>query len=512
MASHEAGMALAASEHDGKDVATLEAEFAPMLENVKRAFRTGKTKSLEWRIGQLKALRKGLADNSDAVIAAMKVDLGRHAMEAVLAEMASVFMEIDHVVDNLEDWMKPKSVSHPLMVQPGSSQIMYDPKGVVLILPPWNYPINLSIMSLVSVICAGNAAVIKPSEVAVESGKVVEHIVTTYLDSDCIKCVQGAVPETTALLNLRWDHIFYTGNGAVGRIVMKAASKHLTPVTLELGGKSPAYFDKSCNLSVSVKRLLAGKSMNNGQTCIAPDYVLLDKSIEKEFLKEIKKAIKAAYGSDLGSSSSWGRIINERHWDRITRLLDSSAHGGEVLTGGVEKSDREQKLIPLTLVLNPQLDSQLMVEEIFGPILPIITVDGPDQAVEIITSREHPLALYCFASNQEVVDKFTTETTSGGVCVNDALFHIVNSNLPFGGVGSSGMGSYHGYYGFLEFSHQKAVMYRSTWLDPGVRYPPFHDGQAGKLADMIKREPMSANTKKLIAATAALGMVLLAKL
>ncbi len=369
-------------------------------------------------------------------------------------------------------------------------------------------------MSLVAALSAGNCALIKPSEVAPASAAIIEKIVREYLDGDCIKVVQGAVPETTALLRLHWDHIIYTGNGAVARLVMRAASKHLTPCTLELGGKSPVYVDKSAKLSVAVKRLLAGKGMNNGQTCISPDHVFVHEAVQEAFLKELLSTLRAFYGEDPRKSASYGRIVNHRHWDRVARLMKPESHKGQVLCGGLDKSVREDKYIAPTVILNPSLDSPLMSEEIFGFVLPVITVKSVEQAVERVSSGEHPLALYVFSEDQAVTDKVLQGTTSGGVCVNDTLYHIVNPYLPFGGIGSSGMGAYHGKHGFVEMSHKKAVMYRSTFFDAAFRYPPYSDKTANALKGFAAKEPLDPNTKKLIMTAAAglLGAVVMSRL
>ncbi len=369
-------------------------------------------------------------------------------------------------------------------------------------------------LSLVAALSAGNCALVKPSEVAPASAAIIEKIIKEYLDGDCVKVVQGAVPEVTALLRLHWDHIIYTGNGAVARVVMRAASKHLTPCTLELGGKSPVYVDKSAKLSVAVKRLLAGKSMNNGQTCIAPDHVFVHEAVQEAFLNELLSTLRAFYGEDPRKSASYGRIVNHRHWDRVARLMKPESHKGQVLCGGLDKSVREDKYIAPTVILNPSLDSPLMSEEIFGFVLPVITVKGVEQVIERVASGEHPLALYVFSEDQAVTDKVVQGTTSGGVCVNDTLYHIVNPYLPFGGIGSSGMGAYHGKHGFVEMSHKKAVMYRSTFIDAAFRYPPYSEKTANALKGFAAKEPMDPNTKKLImtAAAAALGGFVVSRL
>ncbi len=514
--SHEAGMLAATSrhEHDARDVEQLTLELGKQLQVLRGVFRSRKTTSYEWRMQQLKSFRQGLIAEKDRIVECMQKDLGRPAMEAVFAEFTPVVGELDHCMENLESWMKMESVDHPMMFWPGKSEIRPQPKGVVLILTPWNYPINLSFMCMIGAIVAGNCFVLKPSEVAPASAEFLEDFCNKYLDTDCVKVVQGAVAETTALLNLKWDHIVYTGNGAVGRIVAKAAAKYLTPITLELGGKSPCYIDESVKMDVGVKRVLNGKFINCSQTCVSVDYILLHEKIADEFLRKAKETLVKFFGTDIQKSTSLGRIVNERHWDRIMRLLDPTSHGGQIIYGGPETADRSDKFIPPSLIVNPDLESPLMREEIFGPLLPIIIVKDKEEAAEFINAREHPLALYCFAEDSSTVDYVVDNTTAGGVCVNDILYQVASPTIPFGGVGASGIGSYHGYFSFKEFSHFKPVMHKSTWLDPGVRYPPYSPSGPQKIAEFVSKEPMSRAKKNAIAAGVAslLGLAVLSRL
>eukprot|EP00512_Aurantiochytrium_limacinum_P002756 CAMPEP_0171503484 /NCGR_PEP_ID=MMETSP0958-20121227/10918_1 /TAXON_ID=87120 /ORGANISM="Aurantiochytrium limacinum, Strain ATCCMYA-1381" /LENGTH=522 /DNA_ID=CAMNT_0012038973 /DNA_START=147 /DNA_END=1715 /DNA_ORIENTATION=+ len=507
-AAHERGMQGAASQQiDGADVDRFEREYSVVLQEVRQGFASGKTKSAAWRINQLKQLKRCMSENKDEIASSMKQDLGRCKFESLFGEALACVFEIDHLISNLESWMAPERVWHPITVQPGYSEVRREPKGVVLILSPWNYPINLSIMCIAAAIAAGNAFVIKPSEVAPATGRFVEMMVNKYLDSDVCRVVMGAVPETTALLRLRWDHIIYTGNGAVARIVMTAAAKHLTPITLELGGKSPAIVDSSCSLTTSARRILVNKFMNCGQTCVAPDYVLVSREFADKLVAELKKIVHEFYGEDPSTQESLGRIVNERHHDRVMRLLDPSSHGGEVLLGGTSTADRASKYIPPTLILNPRLDSPLMTEEIFGPVLPIVTLDKIDDAIDFVQAREHPLALYVFAENNAFIEKVAANTQAGGMCINDCIMHLTNPYLPFGGVGSSGMGCYHGKWGFDELSHIKAVMKRSTMLDAPIRYPNNYNGeQVEKILTFMTSEGMSPSTKTALTA-AALGTI-----
>lgn len=328
----------------------------------------------------------------------------------------------------------------------------YDPLGVVLVIAPWNYPAQLLLAPMLGALAAGNAVVVKPSELAPATSAFVARRLPEYLDTDAVAVVEGGIPETTALLAERFDHIFYTGNGTVGRIVMTAAAQHLTPVTLELGGKSPAFVDRDADLSVVADRLARGKFLNAGQTCVAPDYVLTDPETARALEPVLAKAVEGLYGTDAATSTEYGRIVNERHFDRLSGLLDS----GRVVVGG--GSDRATKYIAPTVLADVDPDSPVMGEEIFGPVLPIVTVPGLDEAVEFINDRDKPLALYVFTESDVTRERLAAETSSGGLGFGLPLAHLTVSDLPFGGVGESGMGNYHGRYSIETFSHRKAVL------------------------------------------------------
>mmetsp|Transcript_88680 Transcript_88680/g.185361 ORF Transcript_88680/g.185361 Transcript_88680/m.185361 type:complete len:498 (-) Transcript_88680:54-1547(-) len=434
-----------------------------------KTFQTGKTKSLSWRLEQLQALKRMMAEKTDDMIQAIAADLGRPKMEAVLCEISASTSELDHLIACLPKWVKPERVSTPLLQQPGTSEVHREPKGVALIISPWNFPFNLAMGGLFAALGAGNCVCLKPSEVAPASERLLAEILPQYLDPDAVKVVIGGVEESTELLKLKWDHIMYTGNGQVARIVARAAAENLTPTTLELGGKSPTVILPGANLNVAAKRILSGKSMNAGQICIAPDYLLVHKDVEKAFVAEMTKVVKSFFGPDASKSDSFGRIITERHWSRIKGLLDGA--DGEVLYQ-LGSPDEKSKFIPPTLIKAPSKSSKIMQEEIFGPVMPMLTVGTTDEIVDYINSGDKPLALYIFgppAAARTIIDR----TSSGGVCVNDTLLHITNPNLPFGGVGESGMGKYHGKWGFDEFSHIRGVMIRGTWIDVAQRYPPY---------------------------------------
>ncbi|MDQ0795789.1 aldehyde dehydrogenase (NAD+) [Streptomyces sp. B1I3] len=340
----------------------------------------------------------------------------------------------------------------PAVLAGATAHTRQDPLGVVLVIAPWNYPVQLLLAPVAGALAAGNAVVAKPSELAPATSSAVARLLPEYLDTDAVAVVEGAVPETTALLAERFDHIFYTGNGTVGRIVMAAAAKHLTPVTLELGGKSPAFVDRDTDLKTVASRLVSGKFLNTGQTCVAPDYVLTDPETAAALEDALAAAVEDRFGPDASASPEYGRIVNERHFDRLVGLLDS----GRTVTGGAH--DRGQKYIAPTVLADVAPDAPVMREEIFGPVLPIITVDGLDEAIGFINDRDKPLALYAFTQSPAVRERLLTETSSGGVGMGLPLAHLTVSDLPFGGVGESGMGSYHGRYSLETFSHRKAVL------------------------------------------------------
>jgi aldehyde dehydrogenase (NAD+) len=363
--------------------------------------------------------------------------------------------------------MKPQRVSTPWMMQPGSSQVVHEPLGVALIIGAWNYPLQLTLAPLVACIAAGNCALLKPSELAPHCSAALAEYLPKYLDPECIAVVQGGVSETTALLAQRFDKIFYTGGANVGRIIMTAAAKYLTPVTLELGGKSPCIVDKDIDLDVAARRIAFGKFLNAGQTCVAPDYILVHRKQEEALLEALSNTIETFYEGNPKDSEDFGRIIDERHHDRLTALLK----GNTVVTGG--EYDKSRLYIAPTVLRDVSPDAAVMQEEIFGPILPVLAVEGIDEAIDFVNAREKPLALYLFSENDEMVARVTNETSAGGMCVNETVFHLIVPNLPFGGVGESGMGKYHGKWGFDLFSNAKAILNHGTGVDPHLRYPPY---------------------------------------
>ncbi|MFB7505537.1 aldehyde dehydrogenase family protein [Streptomyces broussonetiae] len=426
---------------------------ADIVARLRATFAAGRTKPVEWRTGQLRRLRAMLTDRGADLAAALHADLGKSRTEAYRTEIDFTIREIDHTLDHLEQWLRPEPAPVPAHLgADATAWTQYDPLGVVLVIAPWNYPAQLLLAPMVGALASGNAVVVKPSELAPATSAVLAELIPAFLDTDAVAVVEGGIPETTALLAERFDHIFYTGNGTVGRIVMRAAAEHLTPVTLELGGKSPVFVDQGADLEVVADRLVRGKFLNAGQTCVAPDYVLTDPSTAAALEPALVRAVEALFGTDPAASPEYGRIINERHFDRLLALLGS----GRVAAGGA--SDRATKYIAPTVLADVDPSSPVMQEEIFGPILPIVAVPGLDEAIAFINDRDKPLALYVFSESKRTRGRLAAETSSGGLGYGLPLAHLTVSDLPFGGVGESGMGSYHGRYSVETFSHRKAVL------------------------------------------------------
>jgi len=440
-----------------------------MIQQLNDTFNSGKTKSLDWRKAQLEALSRLLVDNEQAIYEALQQDLNKCAFESYVSEYEFVLKDIKLFLKNLKKWSKPRLIGTPILAQPGRSRIVPEPYGTVLIMGAWNYPVQLVLSPMVAAIAAGNCVVLKPSELAGKVSNLLASLIPRYMDNDAIRVFEGGIEETTELLKQRFDHIMYTGSEMVGKIVMRAASEYLTPVTLELGGKSPCIVDDNTNLKVTADRIIWAKFLNAGQTCIAPDYILVTKQQRPALVEALKKSLIKQYGTNVIENEDFGRIINERHFDRLVSYLDGQennlAHGGE--------SDRSQKFISPTLLLNPDVDSSIMQNEIFGPLLPIVEVESMTAAIEFINGREKPLALYLFSKSQPTIDAVSSQTSAGTLCINDAVIFMVNHNMPFGGVGNSGMGSYHGKWGFDTFSHLKPVMHRSFLADAPIRYAPY---------------------------------------
>ena len=444
-------------------------DYSTMHAGLKATFESERTMSLAWRAEQLTALERMMVECEQELMDALKTDLGKHALEAWSTEISYVAGDAAYCRKNLEKWSKRRRVSTPVVGQPGKSWLQPEPLGVVLIIGAWNYPLQLTLAGLAAAIAAGNCAVVKPSELAPATSAVIARRVPEYLDDECIKIVEGSIPETSALLELPWDHILFTGGGNVGRIVMAAAAKHLTPVTLELGGKSPCVVLPDADLLTTARRIAWGKFTNAGQTCIAPDYVLVDEATEKKLIPLIQQAVTEMFGEDPQVSTSYGRIVNDRHFERVAEFIGS----GDVAVGG--QTDPASRYIAPTVLTGVAPDSLVMQGEIFGPVLPVLRTENLEAAIRFIRANDKPLAAYLFTKDRAAEERFLEKVSCGSACINDAMMFMTVHELPFGGVGPSGMGNYSGEYGFKTFSHMKAVMRRGWWPDFDLRYAPFTD-------------------------------------
>ena len=448
-----------------------------LLQAQRKFFATGKTRDRAFRIQQLQALERAIVANQDKIVAAVQSDLGRAAFEAYF-EIATL-SEVKLALKQLKKWMKPRRVATSVDVFPASAWVQPEPLGVALIIGPWNYPFQLMMSPLVGAIAAGNCAILKPSEYAPEMSKVVTELVRCTFDSDYIAVVEGDAQTSQELLSQKFDHIFFTGGTEIGRIVMQAAAKHLTPVTLELGGKSPCFVDASVRLDYAAKRIAWGKFINAGQTCIAPDYILVDAEVKDEFVVQLKKAILELYGENPAVSPDYARIVNQRQLDRLKGLLSSA----NIVVGG-EVNDADRYLAP-TVLDNVKWSDGVMESEIFGPILPILTYDHLDNAIALVNQRPKPLALYIFSKSDHVQATIVKGISSGGVCINDTVLQVSVGNLPFGGVGDSGTGSYHGKASFDTFSHDRSFLKRSILFDLDWRYAPYTDDRLKFLKKIV---------------------------
>lgn len=448
-------------------------DTSPSTEQLVRALRTGfesgLTRNLQWRREQLAALSRMLRENEQAILDALQDDLGKPRFEAWAADISASTAEVDYLRKQLSRWAKDVPASLPAALQPASARIRHEPRGVVLVIAPWNYPVYLLVAPLAAALAAGNAVVCKPSELAPATSRLITQLASQYLDMRAIAFVEGGVPETTALLHQRFDYIFYTGNGTVGRIVATAAARHLTPVTLELGGKSAAIVDKDANLKQAASRIAFAKWANAGQTCIAVDHVWAHRDIHDELIDRLRTEVRSRYGVDPRQSADFGRIVNERHTTRIASLLDGQGYDSVAIGGQIDVNAR---YIAPTVVTGVKPDAALMAEEIFGPVLPVLGFDDISTPIGHVNAGDHPLALYVFA--RQNADRVVEQTLSGGVCVNDAMLHVLPPSLPFGGVGESGYGSYHGKWSFETFSHRRALYRRPAWfVEPPLVKAPY---------------------------------------
>ena len=448
-----------------------------LLHRQRQFFATGQTQDVAFRIQQLRRLRQAVKTNQEKIVQALKADLHKPVFETYLSELLPVH-EIDYALKHLRAWAKPKPVSLPWEQLPGTAQIYPEPLGVVLIISPWNYPFQLALSPLIGAIAAGNCAILKPSEISSHTSQALAQIVESTFDPDYVAVVEGGVEASQALLAEKFDHILFTGGEQVGKIVMAAAAQHLTPVTLELGGKSPCIVDADVVLDIAAKRIVWGKCLNAGQTCVAPDYVLVDRAIKADFLAALKLTLQHFYPDDPAQSPDYARIISDKHYHRLVSLLDQ----GDIVIGG--QTNPAERYIAPTVIEGVSWSDPVMQEEIFGPILPVIEYSNLDDAIALINQRPKPLALYFFSESKEKQAKVLRETSSGGIGINETAMHLAVPSLPFGGVGDSGIGAYHGKTGFDTFSHYKSVIRKPFWLDLPIRYPPYK-GKLGLVKKVV---------------------------
>ena len=447
-----------------------------IVESEKHFFRTGVTRGVDFRIDMLKKFRKAIIENDELISAALKADLNKQPFESYMCETGLLLEEINFHIKRLKKWSKTRRVKSGIGQLPGRSYVCPEPYGVVLIMAPWNYPVQLCLMPLVGAISAGNCAVVKPSAYAPESSRVISKLIESAFPTGFVTAVEGGRDANKALLDEPFDYIFFTGSVAVGKTVMEAAAKRLTPVTLELGGKSPIIVDETANLPLAARRIAFGKVLNAGQTCVAPDYLMIEKSVEAPFIEEYKKALASFFPE--GDMSGMVRIINDKHFERVCNILDNS---GNVVIGGAR--DAETRFIEPAVLTDVPIDSPAMQQEIFGPVLPVLPYEKLDDCIDFIRSRPEPLALYIFSENKMNQEKVLNSCSFGGGCINDTVIHLASSHMSFGGVGESGMGSYHGRKSFDTFTHYRSVLKQGK-LDVKLRYFPYKSGKE-KIIRMI---------------------------
>ena len=451
--------------------------IAALVQNTSAFFAANKTKPYEFRSEQLHKLERAVRKYEQRICDALYKDLHKVSMETYFTEIGMVQEEIRFLLKHLKRLMKPRRVRTPISHFLASSTVYYEPYGTVLIMSPWNYPVNLTLTPLAGAIAAGNCAVLKPSNYSPKTSKVIADLIAETFDPHFVTVVTGGREENTGLLEQPFDYIFFTGGTAVGKLVMEAAARHLTPVTLELGGKSPCIIDETADIKAAARRILFGKILNGGQTCVAPDYVLIHQQVKESFIEHCKTVLKEFLPTEAYTSCNMTRIVNDKHFERLSRLME----GETVALGG--ESDTRGRFIPLTVLDNISFESPVMQEEIFGPILPLITFTDLQWAIDQIRARPKPLALYLFTRKSDVERKIISELSFGGGCINDTIVHLATPFMPFGGVGASGMGSYHGKQSFFTFSHEKSVMKKSLRMDVPIRYHPYSE----KKLNLIKK-------------------------
>jgi len=444
-----------------------EQEIRTIIETQRRCFRSGATLDVEVRVAALQKLKACIVKYEDEINAALKKDLGKSSMESYMCETGMALSELTYMIQHVRKFAKEQTVRTPLAQFASRSYKKPSPYGVVLVMSPWNYPFLLTMGPLVDAIAAGNTVVVKPSAYSPHTTEIVKKILEECFDKKFVAVVTGGRAENKCLLEAHFDYIFFTGSQNVGKEVMRHAAEHLTPVTLELGGKSPCVVEKTADIKLAAKRIVFGKFLNCGQTCVAPDYIYCDPAIKNQLVEELKRQIKKQYGKAPLANSSYGKIINEKHFDRLLGLMDNE----KIVYGG--KIDRSALRIEPTIMDNVSFDDAVMQEEIFGPILPVLTYDTFDYAIEKINSMAHPLALYVFTNNKQAAEEMTSRCGFGGGCINDVIIHLATTEMGFGGFGESGMGSYHGKNGFDTFTHYKSIVDKKTWIDLPMRYQPY---------------------------------------
>ena len=451
--------------------------YADILQQQKTFFNTHANKDLNFRKAQLQKLKKVVKSNEKLLYDAIYQDFGKSEFETFGTEISFIYKDIDYYLKNLKSFAKPKNVLTNIVNQMGSSKIVFEPLGNCLVIGAWNYPYQLTLTPVIAAIAAGNTCMIKPSELPENTMKAMAKLINENFDPQFLYVVEGGVEETTAILKLRFDKIFFTGSPRVGKIVYKAAAEHLTPVTLELGGKSPAFVTEKADLQIAAKRIVWGKFINAGQTCVAPDYLYVAENIKAKFLKVLIEEIKKRNYTD--NVDHYCKIINERNFDRLEKMIDRE----KVVFGG--ETNREKRYISPTVLDNVTWEDLVMQEEIFGPILPILTYKNLETAMQTVVEGEKPLSAYLFSNDAKEQELFTEKLSFGGGCINDTLMHLSNDRLPFGGVGNSGIGHYHGKFGFIAFSHQKAILKKSNYLEPELKYPPYSDAKLNILKKLL---------------------------
>lgn len=443
-------------------------QISAIVERQRVYFQTGATLPVDVRINALKKLKKTIIENESAIKEALKSDLGKSGMEGYMCETGLVLDEIRYFLKNVRTFARDVKVKTPMAQFPSRSYQKPMPHGVVLIMSPWNYPFLLTMDPVVEALAAGNTVVVKPSAYSPATSTVIQRLLENIFPKEYVAVVTGGREENTFLLEQKFDYIFFTGSKTVGQMVLEKAAKYITPVTLELGGKSPCIVDSSANLKLAARRIVFGKYLNCGQTCVAPDYILCDRVVKDQFLEHVKTELKVQFGKDYLKNSNYGKIVSRKHFDRIVGLLDAE----KIVVGG--RSDADKLKIEPTVMDQVNWEDKVMQEEIFGPIMPILTFDSANEVIEVVNSHEKPLALYVFAEDKAFVENITSRCAFGGGCVNDVVIHLATSHMGFGGVGESGMGSYHGKSGFDTFTHYKSIVDKKTWLDIPMRYQPYN--------------------------------------